>query len=76
MEHETHLTLRDLRLSRGMSQADLGRAVGCGQANIARIENGMQSAWGRTISRIADALGVTAAVVYSSLPAKRKPVAP
>lgn len=34
------LYIRDLRKSKGVSQADLGRAVGISQSVIARIENG------------------------------------
>lgn len=49
--------IADLRKEQGMSQKQLGEAVGMHQPNIARIENGQYSTSIDTLARIADALG-------------------
>ncbi len=51
--------LKALREEQFMSQADLATASGVGRATIARIETGRQTPHGRTVRKLAGALGVT-----------------
>ena len=50
--------LRTLRRLRAMSQEELAEASGVGRATISRIERGETGAHGRTLQRLAAALGV------------------
>lgn len=52
------VTLRTLRLQRGMSQAQLAEVIGTQQPYIARIESGSADLRLETCRRLADALGV------------------
>jgi DNA-binding XRE family transcriptional regulator len=47
------------RLKKGITQLDLGEAVGCNQDNISRIESGKVNLTIESLSNIADSLGVT-----------------
>jgi DNA-binding XRE family transcriptional regulator len=52
------VTMRILRLRKGLSQAQLAEAIGTQQPHIARIENGQADMRLETCRRIAQALGV------------------
>ncbi len=51
--------LRELRLSRGFTQADLGRAAAVTGSYIARLENGGTAPGIDLVERLATALGTT-----------------
>ena len=50
--------LKRLRRLRAMSQEELAEESGVGRATISRIERGETGAHGRTLRRLAQALGV------------------
>lgn len=50
--------LKTLRRLRAMSQEELAEESGVGRATISRIERGETGAHGRTLRRLAQALGV------------------
>jgi HTH-type transcriptional regulator / antitoxin HipB len=49
----------------GLSQKDLGDRLGIAQTNVARIEHGQQNLTVRTLVKLAEALGVTAAELFA-----------
>jgi transcriptional regulator with XRE-family HTH domain len=51
--------LKELRKLRALSQQELAEAAGIGRATLSRIERGETGAHGRTLRRLADALGVS-----------------
>ena len=53
--------LKNLRQLRAMSQEELAEESGVGRATISRIERGETGAHGRTLRRLAAALGVDVA---------------
>jgi transcriptional regulator with XRE-family HTH domain len=50
--------LKELRQLRALSQEELAEESGVGRATISRIERGETGAHGRTLRRLAKALGV------------------
>ena len=50
--------LKELRKLRALSQQELAKAAGIGRATLSRIERGETGAHGRTLRRLAQALGV------------------
>ncbi len=50
--------LKELRKSRALSQQELAEAAGIGRATLSRIERGETGAHGRTLRKLAEALGV------------------
>lgn len=50
--------LKELRRLRALSQQELAEESGVGRATISRIERGETGAHGRTLRRLAEALGV------------------
>lgn len=50
--------LKELRKLRALSQEELAMAAGIGRATLSRIERGETGAHGRTLRRLAEALGV------------------
>ncbi len=50
--------LKELRRLRALSQEELAEDSGVGRATISRIERGLSGAQGRTLRRLAKALGV------------------
>lgn len=50
--------LTNLRIKKGLTQEELAKKIGTGQAAISRIENGIGNASIRLIQRLADALGL------------------
>jgi transcriptional regulator with XRE-family HTH domain len=50
--------LIQLRQKRGMTQADLARAIGTRQANVSRLERFDANLTLATLEKVADALGV------------------
>jgi transcriptional regulator with XRE-family HTH domain len=50
--------LKELRRLRALSQQELAEESGVGRATISRIERGETGAHGRTLRRLAGALGV------------------
>jgi DNA-binding XRE family transcriptional regulator len=59
--------LRRLRISAGLTQAELARRTGIRRPNIARVEGGRHVPSLETISRLASALGTSTANVFSGL---------
>ena len=53
--------LKELRRLRALSQEELAEESGVGRATISRIERGETGAHGRTLRRLAAALGVDVA---------------
>ncbi|MBN1808653.1 MAG: helix-turn-helix transcriptional regulator [Planctomycetes bacterium] len=51
-------TVKTLRLERGLSTTTLARKVGISQAQISRLENGLQGFRSDTVFRIAKALRI------------------
>lgn len=51
--------LKELRKLRALSQQELAEAAGIGRATLSRIERGETGAHGRTLRRLAEALGVS-----------------
>jgi transcriptional regulator with XRE-family HTH domain len=65
------LRIRELREANGWSQAELARRSGVDQSTISRLES--QQSGGidfRTLERLANALGVNAAVLIDHTPAR------
>jgi transcriptional regulator with XRE-family HTH domain len=62
--------LRELRRLRALSQDELSALSGVGRATISRIETGETGARGRTLRRLASALGVDVAELVAPLKAK------
>ena len=55
---ELVLQIIKLRQQRGMTQADLAKAIGTRQANVSRLERFDSNLTVRTLERVAQALGV------------------
>lgn len=55
---EGAVTVRSLRLDRGMSQVELARMLGTSQSHVARIEAGTENLALATLRKLADALSV------------------
>ncbi|MCL8207256.1 MAG: helix-turn-helix transcriptional regulator [Actinomycetia bacterium] len=51
--------VRELRLLRGMSQEDLGRAIGCTGSFISQVERGVALPQPRRLVKLAKVLGTT-----------------
>lgn len=64
--YELARQVRELRVSRGMSQAELARKVGSTQPAIARLEAGGVAPNIDTLERIAGALGLKLVVRFSN----------
>lgn len=58
LQAEEGVTLRTLRLRRGLSQAQLAAMLGMQQPNVARMERGQDNMVLATCRRLAEALGV------------------
>jgi len=56
--------LRAIRERRGLSQAELWRRSGVAQPSISEIETGLRGAQTRTLTKLADALGVPVAELF------------
>ena len=68
------LRVRELRDARGWSQAQLAEIAGVRQATISEIESGASTAVHfATLERVADALGVDAAVLIDHRHGAQKP---
>jgi transcriptional regulator with XRE-family HTH domain len=61
--------LYELRLRRGLTQAQLARRIGVRQANISSLERGVQRPTVRTAHALAVALGVRANALFFDPPA-------
>ena len=57
MKFDTQELIR-LRTARGMTQRQLGAAIGADGSTICRIENGQRNPLGTTCARLAQVLGV------------------
>ena len=60
------MRIRELRLSRGLSQADLSRMVGCGLSYIGEIERGRRNISISLLGAILDALDGSPADFFDS----------
>lgn len=56
--YPNQLTLRSLRLSQGLTQTMLARAIGTSQPHLARMENGQGDIMRETMRRLCSALNV------------------
>ena len=65
-----NIIIRQTRESRGISQRELARRLGVAQPNVARWESGRVNIGVDTLQRIADALEVSLAVIFSAPPPK------
>jgi DNA-binding XRE family transcriptional regulator len=61
-------TLRELRLARGLSQADLAKLMKTSQPHIARLESGREEPTLRTLRRLADSLRTDVSKIASAFP--------
>lgn len=59
-------TLRELRIRRIMSQADLSRETGIAESTISHLELGKQRPTFQTIRKLAEALGVEPSEIASA----------
>ena len=60
-----NISVRQVRESAGMTQAELARRLGVSQPNVARWESGRVDLRIHTLQRIAEALGVNLEVIFS-----------
>lgn len=60
------MDLKDLRLSKGLSQAELSQKAGISQHSISQMECGNQSPRPSTTRALAEALGVSTEVVFAA----------
>lgn len=63
--------IRDARKRRGMTQRQLGAAIDCGQASIARFESGTRAVSLETLLAIAAALKVRPATLMPRVADKK-----
>jgi DNA-binding XRE family transcriptional regulator len=63
----SNLSLRQLRLAAGLSQAKLGAAAGITQSHIARIESGSCDPGTETVAKLAHAIGVPDVEVFRAI---------
>lgn len=61
-----NISIRRIRESAGISQAELARRLGVTQAAVARWESGRRRAKIDTLHRIATALGLNLTVIFSA----------
>lgn len=64
---DSKLSLRQLRLATGLSQAKLGAAAGITQSHIARIESGSCDPGTETVAKLAHAIGVEDVEVFRAI---------
>jgi transcriptional regulator with XRE-family HTH domain len=68
-----YLRIRELREAKGWSQAELARRSGVPQSSISRLESGEQESVNfQHLERLADVLGVHAALLIAHEPEKRE----
>lgn len=67
------LSLNQLRLARGLSQAQLADRMGTSQPHIARIESGREDVQVSTLFKVAEALETEPRKVFEAFAAKFKP---
>lgn len=65
--------LREIRVARGLSQADLAKKLRTTQSAISRLEMGDMPPSLRTLTRIGDALGLELVIAYRERPPSRAP---
>lgn len=63
-----NISIRQLRDSAGLTQRELARRLGVTQPNVARWESGRSIPDLKTLQRIADALDLNLAVIFSAMP--------
>jgi len=63
-EKKIGLKVNKLREMQGLTTTELAKRVGVSQAQISRLENGLQGFRSSTLSKIADALGVRPAYFW------------
>lgn len=61
------MTLKQLRLNKGLSQAELGHQVGLKQTTISQYENGSRKPPLSTAKKLSDVLCVTLDDIFCSL---------
>ena len=60
-----HKRIRELRLALGMHQSDLGKRCKVDKSTVSHWERGVSSPTGTTLPRVAKALGVSIAELYT-----------
>jgi transcriptional regulator with XRE-family HTH domain len=68
--------LAEVRQRKLLSQAELAERAGVSKNTIHRLENGISEAQGRTIRKLADALGVAPAQLIDGAGAEPPPTTP
>ena len=66
-----HPTLRQLRLSAGLSQTVLAQRAGTTQSYVARIESGSLDPGTDMLARLSNAMGVDEAIAFSAVRTQR-----
>lgn len=61
------MTLKELRVNKGLSQVELGNKVGLKQTTISQYENGSRKPPLSMAKKLSDALGVTLDDIFCSL---------
>ena len=65
--------LRRVRLQRELSQERLAHAASLNMTHVAKIERSEREPGGRTVSKLASALGVSAAELFEGIDGRQTP---
>jgi transcriptional regulator with XRE-family HTH domain len=65
---EVRRNLREIRESRGLTQAELGIRAGVGAASVSHFETGQRAPSLETLVKLADALGITVDTLLGRAP--------
>lgn len=63
--------VRKLRMARGLTQKDLAGKAGLHHNTIVRLEDGDEGVMGRTLKKVALALGVNSQFLWAAVPSER-----
>jgi transcriptional regulator with XRE-family HTH domain len=74
LEDVIALRVRELRLAKGISLAELARLTGMSKAMLSKIENAQTSCSLSSLARLADALAVPVTALFRGLDAEREAV--
>jgi DNA-binding Xre family transcriptional regulator/quercetin dioxygenase-like cupin family protein len=74
LEHVIAMRVRELRLAKGISLAELARLTGMSKAMLSKIENAQTSCSLSSLARLAEALAVPVTALFRGLDAEREAV--